>query len=67
MIAVEKGGGSAKLVGKSLDAAMRDCSSACIAALRKVGRMYLVDVAWLISAFSLSSHKVYAAGQGATV
>lgn len=38
MIAVEKGVGSAKLVGKSLDAAMRDCSSACIAALRKVGR-----------------------------
>lgn len=26
-----------KLIGKSLDAAMRDCSNACVAALRKVG------------------------------
>lgn len=36
MIAVGKGRGRAKLVGKSLDAAMRDCSNACMA-LRKVG------------------------------
>ena len=58
MLAVEKGGGSAKLVEKSLDAAMRDCSSACIAALRKAGRAWsILDIACLISTFSLSSHK----------
>lgn len=63
MVIDETGGGSAELVGESLDAAIGDWSNACLAALRK-DFLDVLKVAYSVSIFSLPTHMSVCRGPG---